>query len=36
VTVTGRGAGQFVYVDVFLRKGIRGASYTLSIAPAAR
>jgi hypothetical protein len=36
VTVKGRGAGQFVYVDVFLpRNGVQ-ASYSVSVAPAAR
>jgi hypothetical protein len=36
VTLKGRGAGQFVYVDVFLPKSIAQASYTVSVAPAAR
>ena len=36
VTVKGRGAGQFVYVDVFLPKNGVQASYKLSVAPAAR
>jgi subtilisin family serine protease len=36
VTLKGRGAGQFVYVDVFLPKSGVQASYKLSIAPAAR
>ncbi|MFL5920711.1 MAG: S8 family peptidase [Gaiellaceae bacterium] len=36
VTVKGRGAGQFVYVDVFLPKNVVQASYTVSAAPAAR
>jgi subtilisin family serine protease len=36
VTLQGRGAAQFVYADVFLpKKGVQ-ASYTLSVAPAAR
>lgn len=36
VTLKGRGTGQFVYVDVFLpRTGVQ-ASYTVSVAPAAR
>jgi hypothetical protein len=36
VTLSGRGSGQFVYADVFLPKtGVR-ASYSLSVAPAAR
>jgi hypothetical protein len=36
VTVKGRGAGQFVYVDVFLPKTGVQAAYKLSVAPAAR
>ncbi|HYX77139.1 MAG TPA: S8 family serine peptidase [Gaiellaceae bacterium] len=36
VILKGRGAGQFVYADVFLPKGGAGASYTLTVAPAAR
>jgi subtilase family protein len=36
VTLKGRGAGQFVYADVFLPKTGVQASYTLSVAPAAR
>jgi Subtilase family len=36
VTVKGRGVGQFVYVDVFLPKNVVRASYTVSVAPAAR
>jgi subtilase family protein len=36
VTLTGRGAGQFVYVDVFLPKSSAQASYAVSVAPAAR
>jgi Subtilase family len=36
VTLTGRGSGQYVYVDVFLAKRVAQASYTLSIAPAGR
>jgi len=36
VTLQGRGVGQYVYVDVFLPKGTAQASYTLSVAPAAR
>jgi hypothetical protein len=36
VTVKGRGVGQFVYVDVFLPKNGVQASYTVSVAPAAR
>ena len=36
VTLKGRGAGQFVYADVFLPKNGVQASYTLSVAPAAR
>jgi hypothetical protein len=36
VTLKGRGKAQFVYVDVFLpKKGVQ-ASYTVSVAPAAR
>ena len=36
VTLKGRGAGQFVYADVFLPKNGVQASYKLSVAPAAR
>ena len=36
VTLKGRGRGQFVYADVFLPKNVVQASYTLSVAPAAR
>jgi len=36
LTVEGRGVAQYVYVDVFLPKGIAQASYSLSVAPAAR
>jgi len=36
VTLKGRGAGQFVYLDVFLPKGSAQASYAVSVAPAAR
>ena len=36
VTLKGRGAGQFVYLDVFLPKKVVQASYTVSVAPAAR
>jgi Subtilase family len=36
ITLQGRGSGQYVYVDVFLPKGGVQASYTLSVAPAAR
>lgn len=36
VTLKGRGAGQFVYADVFLPKTGVQANYTLSVAPAAR
>jgi len=36
VTIKGRGAGQFVYADVFLPKNGVQASYKLSVAPAAR
>ena len=36
VTLKGRGAGKFVYVDVFLPKGSAQASYSVSVAPAAR
>jgi hypothetical protein len=36
ITLKGRGAGQFVYADVFLPKTGVQASYTLSVAPAAR
>jgi hypothetical protein len=36
VTLTGRGSGQFVYVDVFLPKTGLQAAYKLSVAPAAR
>ena len=35
VTLKGRGAGQFVYADVFLPKTGVQANYTLSVAPAA-
>jgi subtilase family protein len=36
ITLKGRGAGQFVYADVFLPKTGVQANYTLSVAPAAR
>jgi subtilisin family serine protease len=36
VTLQGRGIGQYVYVDVFLPKGVVQASYSLSVAPASR
>jgi Subtilase family len=36
VTLKGRGAGQFVYIDVFLPKNAAQAGYTVSVAPAAR
>jgi Subtilase family len=36
VMVKGRGVGQYVYVDVFLPKNVVQASYTVSVAPAAR
>ena len=36
MTLKGRGAGQFVYADVFLPKNGVQASYKLSVAPAAR
>ncbi len=36
VTVSGRGVGQYIYVDVFLPKKVVQASYTVSVAPAAR
>jgi subtilase family protein len=36
VTLKGRGAGRFVYVDVFLSKSAAQASYAVSVAPAAR
>jgi Subtilase family len=36
VTLKGRGSAQYVYVDVFLPKNGVQASYTLSVAPAAR
>ena len=36
MTLKGRGSGQFVYADVFLPKNGIQASYTLSVAPAAR
>jgi subtilisin family serine protease len=36
ITLKGRGSGQFVYADVFLPKSGVQASYTLSVAPAAR
>jgi Subtilase family len=36
VTLKGRGIGQFVYVDVFLAKKVAQASYSVSVAPAAR
>ena len=36
VTLKGRSAGQFVYVDVFLPKSAAQASYAVSVAPAAR
>lgn len=32
VTIRGRGVGQYIYVDVFLPKHVREASYTLSLA----
>jgi hypothetical protein len=36
VILHGGGAGQYVYVDAFLGKGVRDASYTLSVASARR
>jgi hypothetical protein len=36
VTLKGRGAGQFVYLDVFLPRNAAQASYAVSVAPAAR
>jgi hypothetical protein len=36
VTLRGGGAGQYVYVDAFLAKGVRDASYTLSVVSAQR
>jgi hypothetical protein len=36
VTLKGRGTAEYVYADVFLPKGGLQASYTLTIAPAAR
>ena len=36
VTLRGRGRGQYVYADVFLPKKGVAASYTLTVAPAAR
>jgi subtilase family protein len=33
VTLTGRGVGQYVYVDVFLAKNVVQGSYTLNISP---
>jgi hypothetical protein len=36
VTLEGRGTGQFVYADVFLPRNTVRASYTISVAPAAR
>ena len=36
ITLTGRGSAQFVYADVFLPKTGVQASYSLSVAPAAR
>ncbi len=36
VTLKGRGVGQFVYIDVFLAKKVVQASYSVSVAPAAR
>jgi hypothetical protein len=36
ITLRGRGSGQFVYADVFLPKTGVQASYSLSVAPAAR
>jgi hypothetical protein len=36
VTLSGRGRGQYVYADVFLPKKGVAASYTLTVAPAAR
>jgi hypothetical protein len=36
VTLEGRGTGQFVYADVFLPRNTMRASYTISVAPAAR
>jgi hypothetical protein len=36
VVVRGRGAGQFVYLDVFLTKRLREAGYTISVVSAPR
>src|SRR5919205_588170 len=36
ITLKGRGRGQFVYADAFLPKTGQRATYTLSVAPAAR
>jgi Subtilase family len=36
VTLRGGGAGQYVYVDAFLAKGVRDSSYTLSVVSARR
>ena len=36
ITLKGRGSAQFVYADVFLPKNGVQASYSLSVAPAAR
>jgi hypothetical protein len=36
VILRGRGAGQYVYVDAFLGKGVRDAGYTLSVVSARR
>ena len=36
ITLRGRGSAQFVYADVFLPKSGVQASYSLSVAPAAR
>jgi len=36
VILHGGGAGEYVYVDAFLGKGVRDASYTLSVVNARR
>ena len=36
VTIRARGVGQYVYVDVFLAKGVTQASYSVSVATARR
>jgi hypothetical protein len=36
LTLHGGAAGQYVYVDAFLGRGVRDANYTLSVATAQR